>query len=371
MLGVGLIGWCLLGVLSVSPARSESLRRTGRVVVGWERAVIVQPLAARVVAYQNAGYRLELDGGATVVRVDLDPIDSVALFSPRPRGRNGDGQHRGDRVERLALGITANATTVYDASSLILDWVARNIRYELDRTASQELEAVLDRRSAYCTGIARLTVGLLMASGIEAREVPGWVAAANDRGGPQGYHRWVEIHFPDRGWVFSDPLWSHHFVPSTYVRLESESLLLSGSFDAEDGAEVVERSSRLEIIDISPHGGAEVLVRPNRLEQRLAALRVVLEPSRAGWAILDGAGLRRRARLRDGTVTFVGLPSANYVLTVQEQLVGGAIREAARQEITLSKTTRREVRLVGAPVGSGPWVGQAMGEAAGSAETVR
>ncbi len=64
-------------------------------------------------------------------------------------------------VERLASSLTAGAETHYEAVSRILGWVSRHLEYELDRSQPQTAEAVLDRRSGYCTGVARLTVALL------------------------------------------------------------------------------------------------------------------------------------------------------------------------------------------------------------------
>jgi transglutaminase-like putative cysteine protease len=89
----------------------------------------------------------------------------------------------------------------------------------------QDAPTVLRRRTAYCTGTARLAVALLTAVGIEAREVPGYVyASAGSDDVRPGFHRWIEVRYPDRGWAFSDPLASQHFVPATYLRLAAESL---------------------------------------------------------------------------------------------------------------------------------------------------
>ncbi len=185
-----------------------------------EHALILPPAGALVLPYANAGYRLEpgSDGGVEV-EVSLAPIGSGTLLGPLPDPSRGP-------VERIAAVVASGAVTRYDAVSRVLGWVSREIRYELDRERPQDPEAVLVRRSAHCTGVARLTVALLRALGIEAREVAGFVAAA-----PAGgqYHRWVEIHYPDRGWVFSDPLRYHHYVPATYVPFASELVAPAGA----------------------------------------------------------------------------------------------------------------------------------------------
>ena len=63
---------------------------------------------------------------------------------------------------------------------------------------------------------------LLRASGIPARYVSGFLPPGGQWGFDKqywgvtiksgGYHAWVEVYFPDQGWVFSDILHSLYFV---------------------------------------------------------------------------------------------------------------------------------------------------------------
>ena len=184
------------------------------------RAAILPPPGAVVLPYANAGYRLEPSAeGGVRVEVTLEPLGSTALLGPLPDPARG-------AVERVAAVVASGAVTRYEAVSRVLGWVSREIRYELDRELPQDPAAVLLRRSAHCTGVARLSVALLAALAIEAREVAGFVAA-EPAGGE--YHRWIEVFYPDRGWVFSDPLRYHHYVPPTYVRFASELVAPGGA----------------------------------------------------------------------------------------------------------------------------------------------
>jgi hypothetical protein len=171
---------------------------------GADESLLQLPQGVVAAPYRNNGYRVEpLDEGWARVVVDGAPVASRAAL---PVVRDpGD-----DELARLAIAVAGDAVTVHEAVGRTLAWVSGNIRYELDRTAPQDAPSVLGRRSAYCTGLARLSVALLAARGVTAREVPGWVA-------DEGPHRWIEVWFPDRGWVFSDPLRHHNFVPATYV----------------------------------------------------------------------------------------------------------------------------------------------------------
>ena len=191
----------------------------GIAVVGADAARVRVPEAVVVAPYANAGYRLRLQDGEAFVEVSLAPLGSRDPFTLPPSGRNAEGP-----VATLARSVTAGATSRYEAVSRLLAWVGRHVAYELDRSVPQDAVSTLDRRSGYCTGIARLTVALLLAVDIPAREVAGFVAAPAG-GVPAGFHRWVEVRYEDVGWVFSDPLVSHHYVPATYVPLASETLL--------------------------------------------------------------------------------------------------------------------------------------------------
>ena len=205
----------LVTLLLSGPAE---LRGATYIVTGSDEAALLVPAGVRVEPYENVGYQLELAESTARIRVAVEPFGSRQPFRigalPPVRGA----------AAQLARAVAADATTRFEAVSRILSWVASNVRYDLDRQAPQDAESVLTRRSAYCTGIARLTVALLDALAVPAREVAGYVVDDLPGGGRSGFHRWIEIFYDDRGWVFADPLASHHFVPASYLRLASSAL---------------------------------------------------------------------------------------------------------------------------------------------------
>ena len=195
----------------------------------------------------------------------------------------------------------------------VLSWVAREIRYDLNRTDSQEPHDVLDRRSGYCTGIARLTTSLLERAGIPAREVAGIVVSSDSSENRFSYHRWVEIHYEDQGWVFSDPSSFHNYVPAHYVRLASEELLPNSE---RDPAILMSRLDQRQIVDLAPLSPPGVSTRRNSERQLAASLDVQVQGSPTGVAVLSGDGRKRVKTLVSGGSTFVGLQPGDYVLTV-------------------------------------------------------
>lgn len=303
-------------LVALAAGRPE-VAAAGVAVEGTDRARILPPSGARIDDYENAGYRLLWRGGEAHVEVVAAPLGSAESFEPRrPKSR--------DAVSRLAWAQANGAATRFEVASRILDWVSRHVEYRLDRSQPQSAAAVLERRSAYCTGVARLTVALLEAIGIEAREVVGYVAESGsgtvERGYlERGYHRWVEIYFPDRGWVFSDPLTSHHYVPATYVRLASDQLEVTQGLDGL----LLERDDRIAAVDVHHGSAAGVTVRRNSQRRQAAALFVSVredvsaEGSKiSGQVMLRGASTLYRHDLTGGQTTFVGLEPGRYQLSL-------------------------------------------------------
>jgi hypothetical protein len=214
----------------------------------------------------------------------------------------------------LARAVAAGSTTRYQAVTQVLQWVARNVAYDLDRGAPQDPRAVLARRSGYCTGVARLSVALLQALAIPAREVPGFLVASAGASTPAGFHRWIEVHYDDVGWVFSDPLLTLHYVPATYVRLAREEL--QPGVPALPGR-LLARDDRRLAVDLLAEAPPRLTVRRNDVARRAAALQVSVAGDRDGRAVLEGAGARRVRRLHRGLSTFVGLEPGSYLLRVE------------------------------------------------------
>ncbi len=293
----------LLGFSLVDSARASE----GRAVLGRDRALIQPPSGAHIETYENLGYHLSWHGDLLLVEVDTTPIRTSSSFtlSDRP-APSGNG------LARLAWTLTSRDTDRFLAVSHILGWVADNVRYDLNRSQPQDPVSVLRRRSGYCTGVASLTVAMLEAVGIEAREVAGFVTT---EGGNGGYHRWIEVFYPDRGWVFSDPLTFHHFVPATYLRLASEELDPA----APQIGRVVARSQTLGPIDVYPYAPEGVLARRNGSRQRAAALRLAVDRETPGTVTLEGSGRAYSTALRDGQASFVDLRDGRHRLTIELQ----------------------------------------------------
>jgi transglutaminase-like putative cysteine protease len=182
------------------------------------------PDAALFDQYDNDGYSLAVSRGegaalTLTVRVSGSPLQSRA---PYPTRRHEEGLTPSAERDAWAAARTAGARTQAEAVERLLAAIASDFRYDPDRHRRQDPATVFATRRAHCVGFAELSVELLRRAGIAARTVQGILRTPPDAAGFDAsvggvYHRWIEIYYPDRGFVFSDPSASINGVDSRYV----------------------------------------------------------------------------------------------------------------------------------------------------------
>ncbi len=120
-----------------------------------------------------------------------------------------------DRIGALADSLTRGLDNRYDKVRAVESWLRSEFGYtrELPRTAGEtSLDHFLfERREGHCEYFSSAMVVLLRSVGIYARNVNGFLGGRwNDFGGylavtQNEAHSWVEVWFPDYGWVQFDP----------------------------------------------------------------------------------------------------------------------------------------------------------------------
>lgn len=182
--------------------------------------------------YDNDGFSLAVASSASGsvelrVRVSDSPLDSAAPFPPRSRVEPAPpaAPDRDTFARRLAAGSTRQSEAV---RAILLGLVSR-IAYDPDRLRRQDPAAVFASGRAYCVGFAELAVDLLRRVGISARTVQGILRTDPGADGYEAaiggaYHRWIEVYYPDRGYVFSDPCSSVNGVDARYIPFSGRAL---------------------------------------------------------------------------------------------------------------------------------------------------
>jgi len=187
--------------------------------------------------YDNDGYSLAVraaeDGTLELtVRVSDAPLRSAAPF-PTGFARDAALPSAPDR-DALARRLASGSPLQAEAVEKVLLGLASRVRYDPDRLRRQDPAAVFVSGRAHCVGFAELAVDLLLRLAIPARTVQGVLRTGAAQEGYEAaiggaYHRWIEVYYADRGFVFSDPFSSINGVDARYIPFTSRSLFRPGS----------------------------------------------------------------------------------------------------------------------------------------------
>ena len=112
-------------------------------------------------------------------------------------------------IVQQAQTLVQGAALEAQAVVAVLDWVRANISYDYSFSLPRDALSVYENRSGVCAGFSNLAVALLRAVGIPARVVSGCALWSQPHGGG---HAWIEIYYPDVGWVPTEPQKEQNFV---------------------------------------------------------------------------------------------------------------------------------------------------------------
>jgi hypothetical protein len=133
------------------------------------------------------------------------------------------------RIRKLAAELTRDVGSQFDAVQRVISWVVDHVRYV---TPPERYDAVysLESGKGNCQNFSHLSGALLRTLGIPVRIANGVTASQpfDVRGERdvftfrmgQGRHSWIEVWFPDIGWMPFDPQNTQLFVSNRFVRIE-------------------------------------------------------------------------------------------------------------------------------------------------------
>ena len=170
------------------------------------------------------------------IRTDLPKLESTAPY-PLPAVSPQEGlflkatkqvQSDDAKIRTKASELTAGLATEYEAVTAIMTYVADAIRYTYNPPQYDALYT-MGAGTGNCQNLAHFSLALLRASGIPARIVGGitlsdaWQVPLEQgqtwsQKMGQGGHAWIEIYFPDLGWLPYDPLYSRQFTPTRHIK---------------------------------------------------------------------------------------------------------------------------------------------------------
>jgi hypothetical protein len=151
-----------------------------------------------------------------------------------------DRQSNDQSLMRLAGEVTRGSRYAHEAANAILSWTADNLAFDSSITVPSDALSAMKYRKAYCVGYSNLAVALLRAAGIPARVAHGYLPPGYEWGFSKeywgvkvndgGFHAYLEIYYPDTGWVFSDAEHSHHFVDPFHLILRLDGMEMPGKY---------------------------------------------------------------------------------------------------------------------------------------------
>lgn len=161
---------------------------------------------------------------------------SVSRYLSAERDRQSDDP----AIVRLAGTITRGSRYAHEAANAVLSWVADNLTFDASITVPADALSALRHKKAYCVGYSNLAVALLRAAGIPARVAHGYLPPGYEWGFSKeywgvkvndgGFHAYLEIYYPDAGWVFSDAEHAHNFVDPFHIILRLDGMEMPGAY---------------------------------------------------------------------------------------------------------------------------------------------
>jgi transglutaminase-like putative cysteine protease len=138
-------------------------------------------------------------------------------------------QSENAKIISKARELTQGVTTEFDAVQRTITWVVDNVRYVTPPKRYDALYA-FESGKGNCQNFSHLSAALLRSVGIPARIVNGITLnkpfnISRQRGVltvkmGQGRHSWIEVWFPDLGWVPLDAQQTSMFVANRFIRIE-------------------------------------------------------------------------------------------------------------------------------------------------------
>lgn len=132
-------------------------------------------------------------------------------------------------IRMLSLKLTKGVSTQFDAVEKVVSWVVDHVRY-VNPPVQYDALYSLRTGKGNCQNFSHLTAALLRNAGVPVRIINGvtmnqpfhvsWEKGTLTFKMGQGRHSWVEVWFPDLGWVPYDPQNMQFFISNRFVRIE-------------------------------------------------------------------------------------------------------------------------------------------------------
>lgn len=212
-------------LFSPQPAkRKDSQDKRGNKIIDVTWVAPLKPISATIALEARNSVKLQsITSEAPFPPKDL-PEDVGAYLRPTRQVASED-----PAIVEKAKELTGKSKTQFDAVQKILTWVVDHMHYVL---VPQSYDSTYSFRTGKgnCQNYSHLSAALMRAVGIPVRIVNGVTMkepydikledAIITMKLAEGRHSWVEIYFPDLGWVPTDAQGSQMYVSNRFLRVE-------------------------------------------------------------------------------------------------------------------------------------------------------
>ncbi len=172
--------------------------------------------------YKNANYSISVNNRSISVIVTNSPLKVRARYPFNFKQKElkkiiKNNLEKSEKFKVFFPQISGNSRDYYTVVDNILNFVAINFHYSTTNK---------NPFNGDCNVAANTTVKLLTLAGIPARIKYVVIVKKEKILTGTSLHAIVEIYYPGTGWLLSDPLKYHHFIPSNYVLVNKNCNLL-------------------------------------------------------------------------------------------------------------------------------------------------
>jgi hypothetical protein len=213
--------------------RNQQLKNSLRLPQPLDQEAAERGVTLRLKGLSAESMRRAFPDSDRLTLTELSPGVFQAKILPRPRDPKPaslssrerdlyitpDGTPAPGALRAAATDIAGKAASAWDRMRAVVDWVSREMKYELTPRHLDDL-TLLEVRRGDCTEYAQLTIALLRALGIPARMRVGLAG----EGSMLVAHAWVEFH-DGVGWHEIDPTAGRTSVDASYVDASVMDLL--------------------------------------------------------------------------------------------------------------------------------------------------
>ncbi len=131
------------------------------------------------------------------------------------------------KITSLASSIVEGSPDEFVAVSKIITWVHNYMTYDLSMKGKvPNATQILKTHKGVCTEYSTLSMALLRSINIPSREVSGFVYSNLNSVKGFAPHSWIEVYFPNYGWVSFDPTYLEFgYVDASHITLTGKHLL--------------------------------------------------------------------------------------------------------------------------------------------------